>query len=94
MTVERHYTGNPRASDGPGEGTLRPPVMEAEAVAAMTCPGAIPLKTAQRGVTIKRDGHIRRSSPHEAGGGTRQELTIKAKMPFVSSSADERKMDF
>lgn len=34
------------------------------------------------------------SSPHEAGGGTRQELTIKAKMPFVSSSADERKMDF
>ena len=37
---------------------------------------------------------ICRSSPHEAGGGTRQELTIKAKMPFVSSSADERKMDF
>ena len=71
-------------------------------MAAMTCPGAIPLKTAvfacarasQYGVTIKRDGHICRSSPHEAGGGTRQELTIKAKMPFVSSSADERKMDF
>ena len=55
---------------------------------------AIPLKTARRGVTIKREAHIRRSSPHEAGGGTRQELTIKAKMPFVSSSADERKMDF
>lgn len=29
--------------------------MEAEAVAAMTCPGAIPLKTARRGVTIKRE---------------------------------------
>ena len=39
-------------------------------------------------------GNICLSSPHEAGGGTRQELTIKAKMPFVSSSADERKMDF
>lgn len=48
MTVERHYTGKPRASDGPGEGACRPPVMEAEAVAAMTCPGAIPLKTALR----------------------------------------------
>ena len=44
-TVERHYTGIPRASDGAGEGTRRPPVMEAEAVAAMTCPGARPLKT-------------------------------------------------
>ena len=40
------------------------------------------------------NGEICRFSPHEAGGGTRQELTIKAKMPFVSSSADERKMDF
>ena len=40
---------------------------------------AIPLKTARRGVTIKRDGHIRRPSPHEAGGGTRtQVLTEQA----------------
>ena len=43
---------------------------------------AIPLKTAvfacarasQYGVTIKRDGHICRSSPHEAGGGTRTQV--------------------
>lgn len=44
--MERHYTDSPNASDGIGEVTRRPPVMEAEAVAAMTCPGAIPLKTA------------------------------------------------
>lgn len=43
--MERHYTGKSTASDSPGEGKRRPPVMEAEAVAAMTCPGAIPLKT-------------------------------------------------
>ena len=44
----------------PEKGKGHPPVMEAEAVAAMTCPGAIPLKTAvfacarafQYGVTI------------------------------------------
>lgn len=56
-------------------------------MAAITCPGAIPLKTAvfacarasQYGVTIKREAHIRRSSPHEAGGGTRtQVLTEQA----------------
>ena len=35
---------------------------------------AIPLKTARRGVTIKREAHIRRSSPHEAGGGTRTQV--------------------
>lgn len=52
--------------------------MEAEAVAAMTCPGAIPLKTAVRtirgcrsalgaeGVTIKREAHIK-TAP--LGGG-------------------------
>ena len=45
LTVERHYTGKSTASDSPGEGKRRPPVMEAEAVAAVTCPGAIPLKT-------------------------------------------------
>ena len=32
----------------PEKGKGHPPVMEAEAVAAMTCPGAIPLKTALR----------------------------------------------
>ena len=80
--------------------------MEAGRLCRAITTSAIPLKTAVRtiqscrstlgaeGVTIKREAHIRRSSPHEAGGGTRQELTIKAKMPFVSSSADERKMDF
>ena len=30
----------------PEKGKGHPPVMEAEAAAAMTCPGAIPLKTA------------------------------------------------
>lgn len=41
MTVERHYTRHPRAPNGTGEGTWCPPVMEAEAVGAMTRPGAI-----------------------------------------------------
>ncbi|WAK79709.1 hypothetical protein [Flavonifractor phage Castelnaud] len=59
MTVERHYTRLLRAPRH-WERVRCPPVMEAEAVAAMTCPGAIPLKTAvfacarasQYGVTI------------------------------------------
>ena len=45
LTVERHYTRLPERL-GAGKNVRRPPVMEAEAVAAMTCPGAIPLKTA------------------------------------------------
>lgn len=47
MTVERHYTRLLRAPRR-WERVRCPPVMEAEAVAAMTCPGAIPLKTTLR----------------------------------------------
>lgn len=74
MTVERHYTRLPERL-GAGKSKTRAACHGGgakKAVAAMTCPGAIPLKTAgsSTGVTIKREAHICRSSPHEAGGGT------------------------
>ena len=54
------YRGLTVPNYAPEKGKGHPPVMEAEAAAAMTCPGAIPLKTAmcacirvcQYGVTI------------------------------------------
>ena len=53
LTVERHYTRLLRAPRH-WERVRCPSVIEAEAVAAMTCPGAVQLKTARMstGVTI------------------------------------------
>ena len=72
MTVERHYTRLLRAPRH-WEGVRCPPVMEAEAVAAMACPGAVPLKTARMstGVTIKQDSANMPSAVAEAPAAAR-----------------------